>query len=95
MYWIPFSLWRGCRGIVPATTVFCLVAREVCLALDVFDEGLATSQKSLHKAGYIPLCSSSSGVDFGGDDSEGNFNKSSHDLAQSGLHRIFFIGFPK
>jgi hypothetical protein len=33
-----------------------LVAREVCLALDVFDEGLVTSQKSLDKAGYTYHC---------------------------------------
>jgi hypothetical protein len=26
--------------VVPATTVFCLVTREVCLALDVLDERL-------------------------------------------------------
>ena len=62
VYWVPFSLRRGCRGIVPATTVFCLVAREVRLALDVFDEGLATSQKSLDKVGYIYHCAAAAAV---------------------------------
>ena len=31
---------EGVGVVVPATTVFCLVAREVCLALDVLDERL-------------------------------------------------------
>jgi hypothetical protein len=37
---VPFSEWRGCRGSVPATTVFCLIAREVSLRFDDFDEWL-------------------------------------------------------